>query len=391
MEREKVRKILVYDDSEEFTDKWTKELKENCKVSDYFEVDPVDSKTFMKNINELLERQSGKDVEDYMHVDIDNTSIFYIDYKLLSNSSRIILTGEEVAYLVRSYSTCKVIIGMNQYSHNEFDLTLEEHPQSHCELNIGEEQISLDGFWDNKKWEFRPWYWPHLPSFVEKIENRIKELKNKLNHGIIDFFDLTDHYESLPLSILSYLGNDPRTITFREFVQKSGNGIKYNDPTPSDMIISHIAAVKIGKWFEKIILPGQNFFVDIPHLAFRYPSLISGDPEKNTNWNNLVKGLPLDEIGFDYKIIEKDRFQFDNWLSKPVWYWEKVMKNNDILEVKEPWNRKKVDYRFCEDSSSFKPDSECIEYKIEYNSPYKLRYINKKKFDVDYKPSVLIL
>ena len=53
---------------------------------------------------------------------------FIIDYDLLGSQAEKSptgsLTGEIIAYLVRCFSRCKLIIGLNQYGSNPFDLTL---------------------------------------------------------------------------------------------------------------------------------------------------------------------------------------------------------------------------------------------------------------------------
>ena len=82
-----------------------------------------------------LENRSDGAVEE-----IDDASIFIIDYDLLGSQAEKSptgsLTGEIIAYLVRCFSRCKLIIGLNQYGSNPFDLTLRGDLNSFADLNF---------------------------------------------------------------------------------------------------------------------------------------------------------------------------------------------------------------------------------------------------------------
>ena len=41
--------------------------------------------------------------------------------------------------------------------------------------------------------------------------------------------------------------------------------------------IERVAAARLGKWLERLVLPGQNVLVDAPHLVSRFPSLVAAD------------------------------------------------------------------------------------------------------------------
>ena len=93
----------------------------------------------------------------------DRAAIFLVDYDLLNADPSTYVTGEVTAYLVRCYSACGVIVGVNQFGENSFDLTLRNHPESYADLNIGANQLDNPGLWSTSWKGFRPWYWPVLP------------------------------------------------------------------------------------------------------------------------------------------------------------------------------------------------------------------------------------
>ena len=166
-----VKKIFVFDDEERFSRNWIKSLSSIDSVTDQFKLKRIDHDTFMKLIRKLVNKQNSLRKENKIENDIDifdEDSIFFIDFDLINPDRKYYFTGETVAYLVRCFTRCGLIIGLNQYGFNSFDLTLKGHPESFCDLNIGTEQMTNSGLWMNDFRKFRPWYWPSLPDLLEK-------------------------------------------------------------------------------------------------------------------------------------------------------------------------------------------------------------------------------
>jgi len=173
-----------------------------------------------------------------------------------------------------------------------------------------------------------------------------------------------------------------------EIVTEPGNGLQGGDQTTEEMA-GRIAAARISKWLEQLVLPGQDILVDAPHLAFRYPSLLKGDPSNVDTWNETAKFDTFDKLGLDHEKIKECRFKKDHWLSRPAWYWDKVSNCQEIKEVSEPWTRGAIDYVFCEDSSSFHEREDCKEFVAKLDSPYVRRFIRSfEEEGVDYQPRV---
>ena len=93
----------------------------------------------------------------------DRADVLLIDYDLFGFDPMNYLTGAVVSYVVRCYSECKVIVSVNQYGSNPFDLSLRPDAGAFADVSIGEEQVANVGLWTGEAVDgFRPWAWPPL-------------------------------------------------------------------------------------------------------------------------------------------------------------------------------------------------------------------------------------
>ena len=411
--------ILIYDDEEgrpeDFEDKLMNGLGE-ANQSENFKVSLLKSNDFQNAIKALEQRRIEfrnreidlENIPKDAAENIDNASIFVIDYDLLHSQEEEeeelftgSLTGEIVAYLVRCFSRCKLIVGLNQYGNNPFDLTLRGDLDSFADLNLGEKQLDNPGLWrgnlEGSKQGFRPWSWPNLSASIHKFDERTNEVQEKLNKPICEVLGFDPQvFQFLPREIVQFIGKykekEPFQTTFREFITESGNGLKPKDAKElergiNDHVLARVGAARISKWLEQLVLPEQDILVDAPHLVSRYPSLITGDKGKIGTWNKTVQLVEHEELGLDTNLIEDYRFENAHWISRPVWFWDKLCECEDIIEVSEPWLTVKPNWVFCEDTSCFHEQVECKEFLADIASPFTRRLV--KNFDgVDYQPRV---
>ena len=215
--------------------------------------------------------------------------MFVIEYNLLdAPAGKGLVTGERVSYLARCFSECAFIIGVNQFGENPFDLTLRGHLESYADLNVGSVQLDNVGLWSDEKKGFRPWYWPVVPCSAESSRQRVRDVREHIDEPISKALGLESIMRAIPRSALGFLGKAPKNCTFRDFVLKSGNGIKGKYRNIGENAIANIAAARISKWLERLVLPGQDILVDAPHLVYRYPSLLQGDREAIDTWNRTT-------------------------------------------------------------------------------------------------------
>lgn len=394
-------KVLVYDDDISFGKKYADRLRAVKLRTNRLDVREIDINSFREELKKLVERQfsirEGKR-PDFVGLELDDTDAFVVDYNLISITPiEMFLTGEEVAYVTRCFSNCGLIIGLNQYGHNPFDLTLRGHPESYADLNIGEAQLRNPALWETPaNCGYRPWYWPDLPRYLESFKRKVDDVLANLKTPIPDILGLKDKVRSLPRDAASFFGLDLNKLNPMDFVLSSGNGLRSKDAHPSRTKVAHppknmiarITAARVSKWLERLVLPNQDVIVDAPHLVSRFPSLLDGDIEDLGSWNKTVRFVDQNELGIRHKTIGASRFSKDYWLSKPAWYWRDLSKLSAIQEISEPWARKPTKYVFAEDSSCFYNRSKCREFTSNVDSPYIRRYIRYfKKIGVEYAPA----
>ena len=395
------KKILIYDDedkqTERFKDKLDQALKKAGKDQDFA------IEALCENALQCLIKSLQKKQEEFRNngtgsnetPEFDEAAIFIIDYDLLKSKAGGLLTGEIIAYVVRCFSECKLIVGLNQYGRNPFDLTLRGHPESFADLNLGEDQLGNPdlwrGNWGNFRRGFRPWYWPNLFNSLCSFDRKVAEVKENLDKPIREALDFDrELFQLLPREIVQFISREkePSETTFREFVIHSGNGLRPKDTTISNEdVLARVGAARISKWLERLVLPEQDFLVDAPHLVARYPSLIAGDEKKIKDWNSTAQLVDYRELGLDTKTIEPYRLKKDYWMSRPVWFWDTLREDESIKEVREPWLTDKPSWIFCEDASRFYNQKDCTEFLADTVSPFTRRCINGFK-NVDYRPRV---
>lgn len=389
--------ILIYDNNEEISKNWTEKLEKLRLNKIDYEPKMLDNVEFNEIVAELLHRQTeirdGNPIK-FDH-EIDEIAIFIIDYDLFNPTDSFVATGDEMAYLVRCFSLCGLIIGVNKFVNkfdtNYYDLTLKGDLDSFCDLTVGEDHLDAQGLWRETFVGFRPWHWPILPKYYESFKEKIEEVIKNPKELICNTLQINEKIQYFPNSIRGFFGNEPEKTSFVDFVFKSGNGLKGRFKSIPEELQARIAVARISKWFEFKVLTGQNILVDAPHLASRFPSLFSGESENIESWNELAT-VDYDKLPLEKDNIVKHRFNNTHWISKPCWFWEDLSNDTEISEVVNPWDREENIFYFCEDSSEFYNKEECIEFNIDSESPYIRRYVIREPFsDVNYQPAVRLL
>jgi hypothetical protein len=382
-------KIFVYDNEEAFKVKIEQTLSNIPEVSQSFDISRVGEDNFRQMIETLVKRQRmvrTKGTWQDGEIFLDTADIFVIDYDLLSEdpnsfSSEMALTGERISYLARCFSTCGLIVGINQFPLMDFDLTLKGHLDSYADLNITDRCLGNPGLWGKETDSFRPWYWPNLIGFLDDFGHKIQDIQSGLDNPIYQVVGIpVEIFENLPRSIGSFLGKQPIEITPKNFVCASGNGLEKKDEKLSDnAALSRIAAARISKWIERWILPGQDILIDAPHLVSRFPSILAGDVNKKSTWDSTATFACFDKLGLKVDLIDQYRLKKSYWASRPVWFWEKIRELETIDEVREPWNTVFPDWFFCEDTSRFVSKELVEEFVAEIETPYSRRYLEHKE------------
>jgi hypothetical protein len=387
----KRKRIVVCDDDPRSQETWRQRLLEVKAIKKRFRVDCMSTKDLVEAIASLEKRRAlarSRSLSNGISSDqyLDDVDIFVIDYDLINVDANkgLFITGEGVAYLARCYSTCGLIIALNQFGDNIFDLTLKGHPESFADLNLGGSQIDNPGLWSEPWAGFRPWYWPLLPLYLEAFESRSTELRGHLDEPVLEYLGFPPEVIlTLSRSVLGFLegkklkhGGNATEITFREFVTSSGNAFRPKDKPLSDDGIARIAAARIGKWLERMVLPGQDILIDSPHLVSRFPTLLKNNRHKIETWNRATSLSDVPSV-LRHQLLDKFMFSKVNWLSRVAWFWNSLSSYEKIAEVAEPWSLEQSDRVFCEDLSSFLPRKFTLEFVADLQSPFVRRFVSK--------------
>lgn len=357
----------------------------------------------------MLERQSH--FRDHDHgfweperpAPLDDLDILIIDNELREFFAQtgIFTAADEVAYMARCFSTCKLIVIVNRLGYyNPFDLTgnlsYQGQFEAFSDLEIGQAQLSSPALWGTGEANFHPWAWFVLPKWLDEFDRRLADVEIALqeNPSILAFFGLENVREWLPRRILQALG-DGNAYTFKEFLRTSSFAMGTKDRYVLSQLqefskktrknLSSIVASRLWKWLETQLLPELDILIDAPHLATRLPSLLTGNHADIGTWNTLAVRHTQDIPNLQLDLLEAALFPRTHWLTRPVWYWRKAMNDENIPDVREPWNIEYVPFVFCEDTSRFVPEERGKPYRASVDSSFGLRHIEKLG-DVDYLP-----
>ncbi len=379
------KQVIIFDDEDGPRRDWVKGLAGVPTFADGFEARTVSTSDFKTDLDLLRRRKAaarhGQEISDAT-LFFDGTDILIVDYDLLELDE----TGEEVAYLARCFSTCGIIIAVNQFAREgfTFDLTLRGHPESFADLNLLAGQIFDVGLWGVPWAGFRPWYWPLLPFAVTSFEERVRDIMGNLDEKIFDFLKIPPSVRAIfPIEALEFISSED--ATFRSFVSNSGQALRWKDKVVSDLSVARIAAARLSKWLERLVLPGQNILVDAAHLVERYPSLFRENHSKGLiGWPNVYSLLdPVRSL--DLAKISQYRFEKSAWLSRTSWYWPLVSECDQIPEVADPW-APRPEVAFCEDTSIFSHPTEAVEFVAKVDSPFVRRFVSTR--DSNYGPKL---
>jgi hypothetical protein len=382
-----MKKILICDDDSNTRERWKGALQAITSVKREFEVQTIGIKDFKSTLTDLEARRRkarGQEINasKWGKNLFDSVTVLIVDYDLLKFNKEDYLTGEGVAYLARCYSRCGFIIALNQFGENVFDLTMTGHPDSFADLNLGSRQLSNSALWHEPWKGFRPSFWPMLPMAVKSFEARVQGLQRSLNSKILSYLQFSPEISAtLPRSTQEFLGKGKRVedVTFKQFVEESGNGLRRKDMVPDTESLARIAASRVWKWLERMVLSGQDVLVDAPHLVSRFPSLLSGSAKTISNWNKTASFKAINRLGIRYQALDEFRFKRQDWLSRPAWFWKPLSNFDKIAEVTNPWAAQRPDFVFAEDLSKFVAQNKAREFVAHLPSPFVRRYVFDKE------------
>lgn len=374
--------VMVYDDLPHLAESWANTIQAAYSSANVTAVGPSAFQDLMAEITRRRNAGRSEGDEDIAigSIDIDGADIVVVDYDLLRYSEVGDITGSRLAYLFRCFTNCGLIIVLNEYGTNTFDMSLRSPSHGFADLHLGEAQIGNPGLWTGSFDGYRPWHWPILPHARANLEKCVEDVLDNLDQPILEFFRLDRHVDWMPRRAHDFfLGSgDIETVRFETFVKKARSGIESKDELSLEYI-ARVAATRLIALLNNLILPEQSLLIDAPHLVTRFPSLIRNGEQDLDHWNRLCD--PLGE-GIDDLLksrLAKTRFEKQHWLWRPAWYWPDIASDNGIDEIRNPWTVKDTDWVFCENVSRFIPAKYAVGFRADVAPPFNKRYVLKQK------------
>lgn len=340
----------------------------------------------------------------------NDADLVFVDYDLIELLGTTALTGEDIAYLLRCFTTCGIIVLLNppDLGTNFFDLRLRRTLDSWADLVLGTDQLDNKWLWSDEPDGFAPWSWPRLPDAVARRKAQEKSLRSALGSSVLEVVDIADaarvamdHTMTESVSTKQSAAGATRSdrsskpYTVREFVLESGYGVHRRDKQAlekADDQLVRIAAARLSSWLEHVVLPAQSVLVDAPHLAARLPGLLVGDPSKGAAWGKAASRDHESVSGaIQERTLKASRFSGMHWLSRPAWFWPLIAGDKRYVEWAQAANV--ADVVFCEDTSRFLPRSKAHEFMADVPAQFSIRYVEMPRARgtrgaPDYRPAV---
>lgn len=292
--------------------------------------------------------------------DLDDVDILIVDYdlqELLQVGQWS--TGLQVATLVRAFSRVKLVVLVNQFGSNTFDLTLTKASQSHSDFDVGSDQLLNPTLWSRSCIsDYAPWAWNdgllHAPARMEKT---MEWVMKHLDKSILETLGFTTGPQNTGAE--TYLGqelwqecmDDPK-YSYRDLVRES----EFLTPKDraalvgSDESCARVAAALISHWLERWVIPSNETLIDLPHLASSYPWLLTNNMDL-LSWqattyldNGLSAFIPT---------VAKHEFKPGFPLARPVIWKHKILQDVELGEPTGFTYDSFPDVVFCEDTAQF--------------------------------------
>lgn len=376
-------RVLVYDDSPEIAESLANKVRIVC---DHANVTAVKQDSFRDLIGLVNRRRAGwrdcrDDVAFVESTEVDEADVIVVDYDLLLYSEAGDITGSRLAYLLRCFTNCGLIIVLNEFGTNSFDLSLSSPSLDFADLHLGAVQIGNPGLWSDSFEGYRPWHWPVLPKARLNFEKCVEDVQENLDQPILEFLGLGRFIDWMPKRAHDFLlgSGNIETARFNEFVEQARAGIDSKDELPPEYM-ARVAVARLLALLNGIILPEQSILVDAPHLVSRFPSLIRGGDKDIHHWNSLCNPISEQIDDLLVEVLAEHRFERQHWLWRPAWYWPDINREERIPEVKDPWTVKDVDWVFCENVSRFVPEESADDFRADVSPPFNKRFVLKREF-----------
>ena len=292
--------------------------------------------------------------------DLDAVDVLVVDYDL----QELLEVGEwstglQVATLARALTRVKLIVLVNQFGTNVFDLTLTKAGSSHADLDVGSDQLLNPAFWDRSRVDgYAPWTWNDgVLGAIARMDTMLQWVIPRLNEPVLASlgFNAAPDGSNTDTFVAKELWQecmDDPSHTFRQLVSES----EFLTPKDRQAIVAfdepcaRVAASLVSHWLDRWVIPANEVLIDLPHLASVYPWLLMKKEDLECWQATASLGGGFDAVQGG---VRKHAYVPGFPLSRPVVWRQKVVQDPDLAEPKGFTYDGFPDLVFCEDTSRF--------------------------------------
>lgn len=370
-------------------------------------------------ITEILSNPSKFDTALGSLQSIEGVDILFLDYQLPKLDGHAWLTAEDLAGAFRAFSNIPVVCILNRFHEIDFDLSMLAPAVTAADLHLNAESLICSSLWIKpearslplvlNRENFRPWYWPSLPEFLQDINECRSELMS-ISLGdtrVFDFLEFTDvEFRALTktaLGLINPQSSEPQDASFLDFFEHGCNGCiteeikKWVLQQPEDekrkKIAVSVIVSELKRWLTHMVLASGDAIADIPHLVSRMYWVQRGDVKIEETWKK-ASSFSNNEILDDS--LNAFSFQKRHWLSRDG-YWTQRIEASDALDSLYQIDIELDELKlpvYLEDFSVFVAREETEEFSSSLNSIWSNRFISRTAFkarELKYAPKVRLI
>jgi hypothetical protein len=291
--------------------------------------------------------------------ELDGVDILVVDYDLQEMvQAGQWSTGLWVAMLARAFSRVKLVVLVNQFGTNMFDLSLSKGVKSRSDFDVGSAQLLNPALWDWSQVDgYAPWSWcDGVLRSVDRLDAVVGWMQGNLDKPVLGALGFGNGLEGsdpdtwMSQELWQECVGDP-TRTFREMVGeaefltlKDREFIKkFDEPC------ARVAAAIVSHWLDRWVIPANDVLADLPHLTSASPWLLMGREDLGA-WQATTH---LDGIGALLPAVRQHEFLPGFPLSRPVVWRNRVARCAELAEPTGFTYDGFPDVVFCEDTSQF--------------------------------------
>lgn len=392
-------KIRICDDVDDIAEGWVAAVKEVAPDG----CDIARMGNAKEEISNLLSRKLAVEAGGdpiATPAEFDGLDVLVVDYDLLHlDEAGGRTTGEGVARLARTFSTCGAIVVMNQYKGPQFDLGMRGHLDSFADTNIDAAMVGQPALWERLEPQaarFNPTTWTPLPDLLAAARDLAKRIAAQGQDAVLmpllglDAAALTELSDTAFgfLNLKAQTAEELATVTVRDFVERSFD-IKIAEALLVRIpdIAFNLVAFRLAKWLDRAVLRPMDVLVDGPHLLDRLPFMIDGDkvdandpdvwaraaaaPEETTRWDVLKQYLNESASAV---------------LGRTVFDWFRLANDETIDEMQDKYlETQRVRYYLAEDTSRFVDKANLTRFRADFHNFGDRRAVERLD-DVTYGP-----